>query len=385
MIGRRHVVLGGVSGALLLGALPQNAFAATGGSKRLVFVLQRGAADGLSTLMPLGDPAFAAARGALAADAEQAIRIDPFFALHPSLVRTARFFRDKEAAFVHAVASPYRDRSHFDGQNVLETGGSVAYRVKDGWLNRLIGMLPRADAGAIAIAPTVPVILRGANGVTSYAPSNLPDASADLLERVTMLYRADPVFDGLWQDALRTRGIAGDDAAVRGPGAAAATGALAARLLAARDGARIATIELDGWDTHAGQRPRLANQLRGLDAMLGALRDGLGEHWRDTLVIVATEFGRTVAINGTGGTDHGTASVAMLVGGAVAGGRIAADWPGLKAAALHEGRDLRPTAGLDAMIAGAVADHFGLDPVRAGALLFPETRPAQPISGLIRS
>jgi uncharacterized protein (DUF1501 family) len=177
--------------------------------------------------------------------------------------------------------------------------------------------------------------------------------------------------------------MAGDLSAGRGENAAA-TGALAARLLGA-DGARLAVIETGGWDTHAGQRGRFGFQMRGLDALVAALRSGLGEAWRQTLVIVATEFGRTVAPNGTGGTDHGTGAAAMLLGGVVAGGRILADWPGLGAAALHDGRDLRPTLGLDALIAAAVAQHYGLEPGRAGRTLFPESRALGRLEGLIRA
>jgi uncharacterized protein (DUF1501 family) len=178
--------------------------------------------------------------------------------------------------------------------------------------------------------------------------------------------------------------MAGDLSADGGRNAAA-TGTLAARLLTGEEGARIAVIETGGWDTHANQRGRLGFQLRGLDAMVAALKVGLGEAWRDTLVIVATEFGRTAAPNGTGGTDHGTASMAMLLGGAVAGGRVIADWPGLGASALHEGRDLRPTLGLDALIAAAVAQHYRLDPHQAARTLFPNLASTARIEGLVRT
>jgi uncharacterized protein (DUF1501 family) len=153
----------------------------------------------------------------------------------------------------------------------------------------------------------------------------------------------------------------------------AAIGALTAKMLGG-DGARIAMIETNGWDTHSGQRGRLNAQLRSLDQLLAALKSGLGVDWANTLVIVATEFGRTARPNGTGGTDHGQASAAMLLGGAVRGGTVIADWPGLASAALYEGRDLKPTTDLDALIAGALAQHYGLEPARAMATLFPESR-----------
>ena len=144
-------------------------------------------------------------------------------------------------------------------------------------------------------------------------------------------------------------------------------------------------IETGGWDTHAGQRGRLATQLKALDGMIAALQAGLGPVWDDTLVLVATEFGRTVAVNGTGGTDHGTGTATMLLGGAVKGGRVMADWPGLAPANLYEARDLRPTMPLDALIGGAVAEHFAVDPARAMAALFPASAKTAAIEGLMRA
>jgi len=229
----------------------------------------------------------------------------------------------------------------------------------------------------------VPMALRGRREVASYAPSSLPDASDDLLARVTQLYQGDAQLHGLWAEAMQTRQLTGDLAQDNGRNAAA-TGALAARLLLPANGARIATIETGGWDTHTGQRGRLATQLKGLDAMIGALQAGLGPVWDDTLVLVATEFGRTVAINGTGGTDHGTGTAAMLFGGAVKGGRVLADWPGLATANLYEARDLRPTTPLDAFIGGAVAAHFAVEPSRAMAALFPASAKTAAIEGLLR-
>jgi uncharacterized protein (DUF1501 family) len=291
-------------------------------------------------------------------------------------------YTKKQALFAHAVASPYRDRSHFDGQNVLESGGTSAYQVKDGWLNRLLGVLPPTEAKAIAVSATVPLALRGRHDVSSYAPSGLPQASDDLMQRVTMLYQGDSQLHALWSEAMNTRQLTSDLAGGGGANAAA-TGALAARLLAPADGARIAMIETGGWDTHTQQRQRLAGQLKGLDAMIAALQTGLGPLWNDTMVLVATEFGRTVAINGTGGTDHGTGTAAMLIGGGVRGGRVLADWPGLRPAALFEARDLKPTMQLDAFIGGAVAGHFGVDPARTMAALFPETKRVAAVRGLV--
>lgn len=383
MINRRNLVLTGAAGALSLGFAPRLAFARAASDRRFVFIIQRGAADGLGTLAPVGDPAFAAQRGVLAQDFADAAKLDAMFALHPNLKNVAQMYAAKEALFVHAVASPYRDRSHFDAQNVLETGGVAAYQLKDGWMNRLLSVLPDDERKGIAIAATIPMALRGKVEVASYAPSVLPDASDDLLGRVAMLYAEDPQLHAIWEQATATRTLTGDLAANNGRNAAA-TGALAARLLAADNGARIAMIETGGWDTHAGQRGRLGAQLNGLDQMIAALKTGLGPLWGKTMVLVATEFGRTVKVNGTQGTDHGTGSVAWLLGGAVQGGRVVADWPGLSDAALYEGRDLKPTAGLDAVIGSAAAAHFGVDPARAMPALFPGQKSARMLDGLVR-
>lgn len=380
-LGRRQFVAAGT--ASVLAALTRLSFAAASTQRRFVFIIQRGAADGLGTLAPLGDPAFEAARGQLAEDFSNAAQLDALFALHPALVEVAGLYRGGEALFAHAIASPYRERSHFDAQNVLETGGPAPYRLRDGWMNRLLDLLPEGEGRGLAIAPTVPMALRGPVQVASYAPSALPDATADLVSRVDQLYATDRQLHGLWQQATATREMSGGMQENQGRDAAA-IGALAAKLLAPEQGARVAMIEMGGWDTHAQQRTRLAAQLRGLDSLVAALKAGMGALWTDTLVLVATEFGRTVAVNGTGGTDHGTASLAMLFGGSLAGGRILADWPGLDPASLHEGRDLKPTLRLDNLVAGALGSHFRIDPARLFRALFPLAGGGTPVEGLVR-
>lgn len=385
MLTRRSFVRIAAAGAGAMLVAPQIVFARAATDRRFVFVIQRGAADGLNIVVPYADPAYSTLRGALAVDTSASTKLDGTFALHPSLVQIGQMYGRREALFVHAVASPYRDRSHFDGQNVLETGGSSAYQVKDGWLNRLVGMMPGATSttheNAIAFAPTVPMALRGAANVASYAPSGLPQAPDDLLARVSQLYEQDAQLRPLWESAMAARGLAGDAGARQDP---ASLGKLAAGFLSREDGPRIAMIETGGWDTHSAQMPRLAAQLKALDTMLAALRDGLGPAWSKTTVLVATEFGRTAAANGTGGTDHGTASVAMVIGGAVAGGRVVADWPGLRQSDLYQARDLKPTASLDALITGVASESLALDPHRTSRTLFAQAGSVQPMTGLIR-
>ncbi len=368
MIHRRQFLRFAAVGAGAIFIAPRIVFANVESERRFVFIIQRGAADGLNIVVPYADPAYATLRRDLAIDPAAALKLDGTFALHPSLTELAKLYSAQQALFVHAVASPYRERSHFDGQNVLETGGTAPYQIKDGWLNRLATLLPKSRGEAIAFAPTIPLALRGPADVTSYAPSALPEPPDDLLIRVGRLYEADSQLHPLWSAAMEARGVAEEAKARQDP---ASIGRMAAAFLGRADGPRIAMIETSGWDTHSGQTNRLANQLKALDTMIGALRDGLGEVWKQTTVLVATEFGRTAAANGTGGTDHGTASAAMLIGGAVQGGRILTDWPGLAQNALYEGRDLKPTLDLDVLVATAAAESFHLEPEHTMRTLFP--------------
>ncbi|WP_420136483.1 DUF1501 domain-containing protein [Sphingomonas sp.] len=382
MIARRQFLSAAALGAAGLFVSPGIAFANAATDRRFVFIIQRGAADGLDIVRPTGDAAFSALRGPLVDEAGPGIPLDPHFSLHPALVELGKMYGGGEALFVHAVASPYRDRSHFDGQNVLETGGTQPYVLRDGWLNRLTAMLPRASEDAIAIAPTVPAALRGPVQVASFAPSGLAQPVDDLMTRVTMLYDADPALHPIWSAALETKALAAGTAAKQDP---ASLGRLTAKFLTKPAGPRIAMLETLGWDTHDAQRGRLSTQLKNLDTLLVGLREGLGSTWGSTTILVATEFGRTAAMNGTGGTDHGTASVAMLIGGAVKGGRVVADWPGLAPSSLYEARDLRPTTALDALIAGAAAEALALDPERVGRGLFAQATTSRPMTGLIKA
>ncbi|WP_447760511.1 DUF1501 domain-containing protein [Sphingopyxis panaciterrae] len=371
ILSRRSIILSGI-GVAAAGALPGIAFAAADTAKRLVFIIQRGAADGLAIVAPVGDPAYAGARGALAEEAATGTKLEGMFALHPALTSTAGLYAAKQAHFAHAVATAYRDRSHFDGQNLLEGGGARPYGRDDGWVGRLLTLLPAAEREALAIAPAVPLALRGTLPVGTYAPSRLPQADADLIARLSALYADDTLLHPLWDSAVKTQELASDIGGNNGRNGAD-LGKLAASLMLPEDGARVMMVETGGWDTHSGQRGRLAAQLRGLDQLVAALQTGLGPAWNDTLVIVATEFGRTVEVNGTGGTDHGTASAAMLLGGGLAaGGKVSADWPGLAAAARYEGRDLKPTRSVESVISAAVAHHYALDPVKVTATLYPD-------------
>ena len=373
-------------GATALLATPIVSFAKADTDRRFVFIIQRGAADGLNIIVPYADPNYLKLRGNLAIEVAAPMKLDGTFALHPALTQVQKLYAEKEALFFHAVASPYRDRSHFDGQNVLESGSKIPYQLKSGWMNRLLGLLPRDGKDGIAFSSAVPLAMQGAFDVTTYAPSSLPEANEDLLMRVQQLYATDRQLNPLWTSALEARGMASGQ--MKGGDKRhndAALGKIAAGFLAAPTGPRVAMIETSGWDTHSGQNERLDRQLRGLDALIGGLKEGMGSTWSQTVVLVATEFGRTAAANGTGGTDHGTASAAMLLGGAVQGGRIVSDWLGLASSSLFEGRDLQPTLGLDALISNVCAQTFKLDTEMAQRIMFPYAVGKNAMSTLLRA
>ncbi|MGB4812679.1 MAG: DUF1501 domain-containing protein [Methylophilaceae bacterium] len=377
---RNFLRLSALSGSALF-AWPCISFATANTDRRFIFIIQRGAADGLNTVIPYADPNYAKLRGALAIDVSQAHQLDSMFALHPALKQTAQLYDDHQALFVHAVASPYRERSHFDGQNVLETGGKTAYQFQDGWMNRLLTLLPITQNEAIAFAATIPMALRGNRQVSSYAPTHLPQAPDDLLMRVSQLYAEDAQLNPLWTAAMAANNMAEDATAKQDP---ASLGNLVASFLIKPQGPRIAMIETGGWDTHSGQEGRLARQLSALDSMISSLKIGLGETWQKTTVVIATEFGRTAAANGTGGTDHGTASVCMVLGGDVKGGRVLADWPSLSQNQLYEGRDLKPTTQLNHLFTSIISESFAIDPNVVAKALWMETSQNKAMTGLIK-
>jgi uncharacterized protein (DUF1501 family) len=393
---RRAFLIGGASFAAWA-YMPKFAFARMSGQDpRLIIVILRGALDGLATVAPLSDPDYARLHGSIALSAtgaNPALPLDSFFSLHPAMPNFARLFREKNATVVHAVATGYRERSHFDGQDVLESGYAAPGRVQNGWLNRALEELPRGDrvTGALAVGPTAPLILRGGAPTVGWAPVNVPQAAEDTANRLLDLYaRRDPALGNALTQGLQLDKQAVRDGAMQQGGPAtgymrtAARGV--ARLMAADDGPRIAALAFDGWDTHAnegGPVGRLAQLLGGLDGAFAEFEQGLGPRWGNTVVAVVTEFGRTARINGTEGTDHGTGTIALLAGGAVEGGRVVADWPGLKDANLHDGRDLKPTTDLRAVLKGVMKDHLGMSDRALASAVFPDTAAIKPMQGLI--
>jgi uncharacterized protein (DUF1501 family) len=396
----RRALLAATGGLFAWAYLPKFARAADQRDPRLVVIILRGALDGLSAVAPIGDPDYAGLHGQIALSLSgdhPAIPLDSFFALNPAMPVFARLYRAGQGAAVHAVAIPFRERSHFDGQDVLESGFPGPGRVGSGWLNRAIAALPRgapvAVRGVLGVGATTPLIMRGRAPVLGWSPQTLPQPTEDLANRVLDLYRhSDPLLAEALIQGLATEKIAAGemDKTPRG-GFATAAGMRqaaqgAARLIAADDGPRVAALAFDGWDTHAnegGATGRLAQLLGGLDGALEEFERTLAPVWQDTAIVIATEFGRTARINGTVGTDHGTATVAFLVGGAIKGGRMIADWPGLKPDQLFENRDLAPTTDLRAVLKGVLADHLGLGGRVLAESVFPDSLAVKPMNGVI--
>jgi uncharacterized protein (DUF1501 family) len=402
---RRRFLIG--AGALAAtAAIPHALFAHTGGSSRLVVVILRGALDGLAAVPPFADPDYTNLHRELAIGApggpDGALALNNTFGLHPSLSFLHERFAAGELAVFHAVASPYRDRSHFDGQNVLENGLTRPIGTADGWLNRALAALPRGKGQsadrAVAISQNVPLILRGEAPVISKSPQATPDVDEDLLARLADLYSKDDWFSARLSEAVQTEKMV-DGAADPGAKAAApmraaypdrvgAVARMASELMRSDGGPEIAVIEAGGWDTHANQggaKGLLATRLAGLDQGMKALADGLGRLWPQTAVLVVTEFGRTAAVNGTRGTDHGTGGCAFLVGGAVRGGQVIADWPGLRRTALLDNRDLKPTLDLRSVFKAVLDEHMHVDANTLAKRVFPDSSGARPLQGLIRA
>jgi uncharacterized protein (DUF1501 family) len=399
---RRQLLLG--AGTLFAWAYLPKLARAEGRDPRFLVIVLRGALDGLAAVAPVGDPDWVRLRGdkAIALDGKPpALPLDGFFALNAAMPNFHRMYQAGAAAVVHACATSYRERSHFDGQDVLESGLAKPGAVDTGWLNRALASLaPEGRAGsrdAFAVGPIAPLVVRGPAPVLSWTPRRLPPAGDDTLMRLLDLYRhTDPALARVLEERMGLAAIARaggmDGAQRRAAGVAqvrayfAESAGAAARFLARPNGPRIGALAFDGWDTHAAEgadNGRLAALLSALDGALAAIESELKDAWRETVVAVITEFGRTARINGTDGTDHGTATVVLLAGGALKGGRVIADWPGLKAADLYEGRDLKPTADLRAVLKGLLRDHLRVDDAALAGTVFPDSAAAKPMAGLV--
>lgn len=400
----RRAILGAAGALFAWSFVPKFAYAAAGSrDPRFLLVVLRGALDGLSAVPPIGDPDYAGLREdiALLRDGpDAALPLDGFFYLHPAMPNLARLYASGQASVVHAAATGYRERSHFDGQDVLESGQAGPGKTDTGWLNRLIASLPPGEGisqrGVLGVGVVPPLVVRGEAPILGWAPPRMPRAGQDLIQRLEDLYgQRDPGLARALSQAKLTEGIAqrrGMSGEARGGGGPDSADGMkriaegAAALVGADDGPRIAALAFEGWDTHAnegGAKGRLAQLLGGLDGALASFEDGLKPVWKDTVVMVVTEFGRTAKVNGTVGTDHGTGTVAFLVGGAVKGGRMIVDWPGLKPEQLYEKRDLKPTTDIRAVAKGVVSELFGLSGPVLAEKIFPGSGGIGPMAGLV--
>jgi uncharacterized protein (DUF1501 family) len=402
---RREMLL--ASGTLFAWAYLPKLAHAEGRDPRFLAIILRGALDGLATVAPVGDPDWVALRGDNALTLESktpALKLNDFFALNPAMPNLHRMFAANEAIIVHACATPYRERSHFDGQDVLESGLAKPTVSESGWLNRAVaglapgGRVNPAGSRAFAVGPVTPLVVRGPAPVLPWSPQRILPASEDAVARLLELYRhSDAKFAAVLEGHARLAALehAGDMEQKPGtpaPGPAqvrayfAEVAGTAAKFLAQPDGPRVGALALDGWDTHNNEgiaNGRLAQLLGALDGALAAVETNMGPAWRETVVALITEFGRTARINGTEGTDHGTATVALLAGGALKGGRVIADWPGLNAADLYENRDLKPTTDLRAVIKGLLRDHLRADERALAQNVFPGSADVKPLAGLV--
>lgn len=375
-------------GGLLSFAFPRLSFASLPTDNRFVLVVLRGALDGIAAVAPYGDSNYAATRGTLAfsppGEIDSVLDLDGFFGLHPSLAPLLPYYKSGQLAPVHAVASPYRERSHFSAQNLLENGTLHAGGT-DGWLNRALGALNAPNGMAIAINQQVPLVLQGKTNVLSWVPKggNVNEQS-DYMQVMQRLYSQDALLSRPFAEAMRAHAMAAELPAddLNSGGKAKNSGQLiiaakaAGMFLSKEDGPRVAVLEASGWDTHQRQgtlQGALAPRLEDLGQALAALPKAMEKVWGKTVVVVVTEFGRTVHVNGTDGTDHGTGGAAFVMGGRVRGGKVLGQWPGLGENALYEGRDLMPTTDMRSIFRTVLYAHLGVSAASLDSNVFPDS------------
>ena len=345
--------------------------------RKLVFIILRGALDGLATLIP-DDDALNGLRTHTIPDRWERLDLGNGFRLHPNLTALRELYAQGEAGFVHAAATSYRDRSHFDGQDVLETLGRSSER--DGWLNRVVQTV---GGTALAVGYDLPLAMRGDGPATNWSPPVFAPVSDGLLDRLQDLYQRQPL---LSEPLAMARATAAQNVSMnsvaRGPAAQYAISSKAlGQLMSADGGPNIGMMSFDGWDTHANQAAPLATRLSGLDKALSELKLALGTAWQETAVVMCSEFGRTAGENGSRGTDHGTGGLVTLAGGAIKGGRVHGDWPGLRARDLYENRDLAPANDVTAVLKGVLADHLSISQSNLNGRIFSGSSPT--LRGLV--
>ncbi|WP_240206317.1 DUF1501 domain-containing protein [Vibrio sp. CyArs1] len=373
MTTRRHF-LKGVGAASLVTLLPNFSFASTQSPNVLIWITLRGAMDGLNVVVPSFDEHYQKLRPTIALTKDQLNPLDKGFGLHPALKSVHQMYQDKQAMFVHACATGYRSRSHFDGQKILENGSTDPFDPV-GWLNRFLST--QQNNQAIAIDAGLPLIAQGDVKVSSWFPHKLK-AKEEQAKLLAEMFQSDAKLSANFEEAMKLESMSmGGNQNKQFTNLAKQAG----KFVSSPNGPNIVVLELGGWDTHSSQgadKGRLANQLNKFDQGMAALKSALGEKWQSTVVIAASEFGRTAAENGTKGTDHGTGNAMLVMGGAVQRSRVLSDWPGLASNQLYQGRDLQPTLDVRAVIKGVLEQHMGADQTTLNNT-FPETQDIQPI------
>ncbi|MEM9582834.1 MAG: DUF1501 domain-containing protein [Pseudomonadota bacterium] len=363
-------------------------FASTPGDNRLVVIILRGAMDGLDVVRPYGAPELQEYRPRLMADLTDDTDLDGFYALHPALMGLMPLWRSGDLAFAQAVSTPYRDkRSHFDGQDLLEAGtGQDVLKPRDGWLNRLLQTMPQVTSEtAFAVGREDLKLLSGAAPVSSWSPDGRLDLSPQARLLLEQVYHEDPLFRDAGLEALHlaeSLGVASDDSfglskrdmrlqvnMTAEAGQADTLAQFAATRL--NESARIAAFSISGWDTHRAQQRGLQRVLQKLGSAILTLKSELGSNWEHTAIVAMTEFGRTARENGSMGTDHGTGGALILAGGAISGGRVFGEWPGLSERDLYARRDLMPTQDVRSYPAWLMQGMFGLKQAALELSVFP--------------
>ncbi|WAJ71215.1 DUF1501 domain-containing protein [Catenovulum adriaticum] len=343
----------------------------TNQNKKIVWIVLRGAMDSLHAVIPSFDSHLKMHRQSLLAPIEaNLLPLENGYSLHPAFKNLHQWYQQKQLLPVVAVASSYRSRSHFDGQDILETGLSHVEH-DNGWLARATRAI---NGEGIAIARSIPISMRGYEQSLTWYPSNLPDAEDELYRQLTDLYKMHPEFLNKLETGMQTREALNMQKSKNRNAKFNQLAKSCGQLLASSKNANCAMLDMGGWDTHNNQANRLNNQFKQLDQGLNVLKQTLGEQWRDTVVVVATEFGRTVKVNGTAGTDHGTGSAMFIAGGAIKGGKVLGDWPGLAPNQLYQGRDLSPTSDICSWLGALLHQHWRLNPAQI-AQVFPSVRP----------
>lgn len=389
ILNRRHF-MGTSAAATALTVMPTRSWAMDPATsdKRIIQIFLRGGADGLALVPPIGDPDYVEARNGIATNEEDTLDLDGFFRVDNRLPTLKALYDAGDAAIFQAINSPYEDRSHFDAMNVLEMGGTYPNQYSTGWLGRTL-QATSTMPDAVSLGSATPPTLLGSPTTLTYTPSPLDAVPSETLALLARSYATDPLLaqgliDGEQVQAIAESVLSQIPGEERGDDSdPVSLASLAGAFLAAEEGPRAATLDIGGWDTHANQRGEMSQLLPLLDATLASLQTNLGAAWTDTVILVMSEFGRTVAQNGTAGTDHGTGGLALALGGTVNGGRVIADWPGLPVNMDYDRDLLSPTTDMRAVLKGIIGDHLGVSRSLLDDQVFPGTELLAPMDGLI--